>query len=210
MEPREPASGESAGAKDAEPLFIPVVLGSIRKNRRSYFPGRLLAERVVAAGHRTELLDLRELRLPMYDEEEESERHAAVVAFRASLGRSDASIWLSPEYNHSFTGAIKNAIDHVDDELRRKPVAACGLAGGVSGGIRATEGLKTVLIEMRAVPIRESVHFGEARTLFDSEGTLLRPEFTHRIDAVLADLIWYARALKWGREHLPIPQRQRG
>ena len=91
-----------------------------------------------------------------------------MLAFRATLARSDASIWLSPEYNHSFTGVIKNAIDHLHDELRRKPAAVCGLAGGLSGGIRASEGLKMVLIEMHAVPIRELVHFAEARHLFDA------------------------------------------
>jgi NAD(P)H-dependent FMN reductase len=190
-------------------LFIPVILGSIRRNRRSLYPARLLAERAEAAGHRTELIDLRELRLPMYDEEEATDAHEAVLAFKAAIARSDASIWLSPEYNHSFTGVIKNAIDHLHDELRRKAVAACGLTGGASGGIRATEALKTVLIELHAVPIRESVHFSDARTMFDAEGHLQRPEFVRRIDYVLADLAWYARTLNWGREHLPVPQRIR-
>jgi NAD(P)H-dependent FMN reductase len=192
-----------------DPLFIPVILGSIRQHRRSYFPARLLAERVAAAGHQTELVDLRELQLPMYDESEASDNHPSVLAFRATMARSDASIWHSPEYNHSFTGAIKNAIDYLDDELRRKPVAATGLSGGLSGGIRATEHLKSVLIELHALPIRESVHFTEARTLFDEHGRLLRPEFIRRIDYMVADLAWYARALRWGRTHLPIPQRPR-
>ena len=192
-----------------DPLFVPLVLGSIRRNRRSYFPARLLAQRIEAAGHRTELIDLRELRLPMYDEEETTDAHEAVLAFKATLARSDASVWLSPEYNHSFTGVIKNAIDYLHGELRRKPVACCGLAGAAHGGVRASEALKTVLIELHAVPIRESVNFGDARTLFDVQGTLLRPEFVERIDYVLSDLVWYARSLAWGREHLPIPQRRR-
>lgn len=195
---------------DSGPLFIPVVLGSIRRNRRSYFPAKLLAERVAAAGHATELIDLRERALPMYDEEEATEQHEAVMAFRETMARSDASIWLSPEYNHSFTSAVKNAIDHLHAEPRRKPILACGLSGGLSGGIRASEGLKMVLIELHAVPIRESVHFSEARTLFDAEGNLLRPEFNRRIDYAIQELVWYARALKWGREHLPIPERPRG
>jgi NAD(P)H-dependent FMN reductase len=189
---------------------MPVVLGSIRKGRRSYFPARLLAERVEAAGHRTELIDLRELKLPMYDEEDETENHPQVLRFKEIIQRSDASIWLSPEYNHSFTSVIKNAIDFLHAEVRRKPILACGLAGGVSGGIRASEGLKTVLIELHAVPIRESVQFTEARSLFDREGNLQRPEFIQRIDYVIQDLEWYARSLKWGRLHVPIPQRQRG
>ncbi|MGH2355546.1 MAG: NADPH-dependent FMN reductase [Chloroflexota bacterium] len=210
MESRQSSqSSQSSQQRGSGPLFIPVVLGSIRRNRRSYYPARFVAERVEAAGHRTQLIDLRELRLPMYDEEEATDRHDAVLAFKAVMARSDASIWFSPEYNHSFTGVIKNAIDHLHDEVRRKPIAACGLAGGVSGGIRASEGLKMVLIELHAVPIRESIHFGEARVLFDAEGNLQRPDFIRRVDYMLAELAWYARALKWGRDHLPIPQRDR-
>ncbi len=201
---------ESLPAEVAGPLFIPVVLGSIREGRRSYFPAQLLAERVAAAGHETELVDLREFALPMYDERDETEQHPQVLRFKEIIQRSDASIWLSPEYNHSFTSAIKNAIDFLHAEVRRKPIVACGLAGGVAGGIRASEGLKTVFIELHAVPLRESVHFTEARTIFDPEGHLQRPEFTRRIDYVLQELEWYARALKWGRLHVPIPERPRG
>ena len=199
----------SPGARQGEPLSIPVVLGSIRNGRRSFLPARLLAERVAAAGHRTQLLDLRELALPMYDEEEASDSHEGVLAFKAALDASDASVWLSPEYNHSVTGVVKNAIDYLHAEVRRKPIAACGLATGASGGIRASEHLKTILIELHAVPIRESVHFNEARTLFDEAGALQRPEFVRRIDYMLAELEWYALALRWGRGHVPIPQRPR-
>ncbi|MBI3970670.1 MAG: NAD(P)H-dependent oxidoreductase [Chloroflexi bacterium] len=190
------------------PLFIPVVLGSIRRNRRSYRPAGLLAERVAAAGHHTELIDLRELNLPMYDEEAVTEAHPGVKHLRGALARADASVWLSPEYNHSFTSAVKNAIDFVDEELRRKPVGVCGLAGSAVGGARCVEQLKLVLIELHAVTIRDSVYFGEARTIFDEDGTLLRPEFIRRIDLMLRELTWYARALRWGREHIPLPKRR--
>ena len=54
----------------------------------------------------------------MYDEEEATDAHQAVLAFKATMARSDASVWLSPEYNHSFTSVIKNAIDFLHDELR--------------------------------------------------------------------------------------------
>lgn len=189
-------------------LFIPVILGSIREGRRSLHAASYLASRIGAAGHASEVVDLKELALPMYSEEDGEEQHAGVRVLRGVLGRSDASMWLSPEYNHSFTGAIKNAIDHVDTELRRKPVAACGLSGAAHGGVRASEGLKVVLIEMHAVPIRDSVHFSEARHLFDADGALLRPEFEQRVDLVVNELVWYARALKWARDTVPVPVRR--
>jgi NAD(P)H-dependent FMN reductase len=192
---------------DSERLFIPVICGSIRRNRRSLRATQLIVDRVAEAGHETQLVDLRELALPLYDEEPEREAQAGVVALREMLGRSDASIWQSPEYNHSYTSAVKNAVDFVDEELRRKPVAVAGL-GGLSGGTRAIEQLKLVLIELHALPIRDSVAFNDARTLFDAEGALQRPEFIPRIDLMVRELVWYARALKWGRENLELPARR--
>src|SRR5437763_10819155 len=123
-------------------LFIPVILGSIRRGRRSHAAAQLLADRVAAGGHRTALIDLAELALPMYDETESSEQHAAVGEFRRVLGESDGSVWLTPEYNHGYTAAIKNAIDYLHRELRRKPALVCGLSSGTIGGARAVEQLK--------------------------------------------------------------------
>ena len=88
---------------------------------------------------------------------------------------SDAIVWLTPEYNHGYTSAIKNAIDFLHAEIRRKPMAVCGLSGGTPGGARAVEQLKLVLLELRAVTIRDSVYFSDARNLFDQDGALLRP-----------------------------------
>jgi NAD(P)H-dependent FMN reductase len=191
-----------------ERLTIPVILGSIRRGRRSHNAARLLADRVAALGHETQLVDLRDLNLPMFDEEEASEKHSNVEAFRLIIAESDAQVWLTPEYNHGYTSAIKNAIDYLHGEIRRKPAAVCGLSGGLIGGARAVEQLKSVLIELHVVPIRESVHFSDARALFNETGALLRPELADRIDYVLSDLVWYARTLKWGRAHVPVPQRR--
>ena len=95
-------------------------------------------------------------------------------------------------------------------ELRRKPVAVCGLSTGPIGGARAVEQLKLVLIEMHALPIRDSVYFSAARSLFDPEGRLVRPDVSRRIDEVVAELAWYATALRWGRANLLLPERKRG
>ncbi|HEU5314652.1 MAG TPA: NAD(P)H-dependent oxidoreductase [Chloroflexota bacterium] len=186
---------------------MPVVLGSVRKNRRSLNAARLVAARVTHAGHETELIDLKGLELPMYDEEPESETHSGVLVFKTSMARADGVIWHTPEYNHSFTSAIKNAIDYLDEEIRRKPSAVVGL-GGLSGGVRAAEQLKSVLIELHSVPIRDGVHFTEARSLFDAEGQLLKTEFVPRIDLMVRELVWYARALKWGRDNVAVPARR--
>jgi NAD(P)H-dependent FMN reductase len=190
-------------------LCIPVVLGSVRANRRSLLPARLIHERALAAGHRSELVDLRELDLPIYGMDERGDDHPVAKQFQRTIAESDAVVFHSPEYNHSFTAAVKNAIDYLHSEIRRKPVSVTGLSGGALGGVRAVEQLKLVLIELHAVPIRDSVYFSDAPTIFDAEGRLVREEFARRIDEMLAELAWYARALGWGREHVPIPTRKR-
>ena len=194
-----------AAPPDPSALTIPVVLGSVRARRFSERPARLLVERLLARGCQAPLIDLRALDLPVFGQSHGQEELPAVQALQQHVARADAVVWLTPEYNHSFTSAVKNAIDYLHGEMRRKPVAVCGLSGGGLGGARAVEQLKLVLVELHAVTIRDSVYFSDARTLFDDDGTLRRPEFVARIDDMLAELIWYAQILTWGRTHLPLP-----
>lgn len=201
-------TGDIAG-DDQAPLSIPVVLGSVRPNRRSHRPALLLAERIAAAGCRTDLVDLRALDLPVYGHHPDAESSPAILRLRGTLEQADAVVWLTPELNHSFSSAVKNAIDYLHGEPRRKPMAVCGLSGGQLGGARAVEQLKLVLIELHGLPIRDSVYFSDARNLFDADGTLLVPEYRRRIDDMLGELIWYARALRWGRQTLPLPVRSK-
>jgi NAD(P)H-dependent FMN reductase len=191
------------------PLVVPIVLGSVRPQRLSERPAHLLVERLTALGCDAPLLDLRALDLPIYGQSPDAERHAGVRQLQAVAAQADAMVWLTPEYNHSFTSAVKNAVDYLHAELRRKPIAVCGLSGGGLGGARAVEQLKLVLIELHAVTIRDSVYFSDARALFDREGALLRPEYVQRIDDMLAELHWYARVLTWGRTQVPLPVKRR-
>jgi NAD(P)H-dependent FMN reductase len=201
MASADPAQSDAA-------LSIPVVLGSVREGRQSERPAHLLVERLTALGCQAPLVDLRTLDLPIYGQQADAHELASVRELQQTIASSDAAVIVTPEYNHSFTSSVKNAVDYLHSELRRKPVAVCGLSGGGLGGARAVEQLKLVLIELHAVPIRDSVYFSDARGIFDDQGVLSRPEYVARIDDLLGELIWYARALGWGRANLTLPVRQ--
>ncbi|MGE3270837.1 MAG: NADPH-dependent FMN reductase [Chloroflexota bacterium] len=190
-------------------LTVPVVLGSVRVQRQSERPARLLVERLTALGCQAPLVDLCALDLPMYGQAPGQETMPSVLQLKSVAAEADAMVWLTPEYNHSFTAAVKNAVDHLHSEIRRKPVAVCGLSGGGLGGARAVEQLKLVLIELHAVTIRDSVYFSDARGIFREDGTLNRLEYTARIDDMLGELLWYAQVLTWGRAQVPLPMRSR-
>jgi NAD(P)H-dependent FMN reductase len=186
-------------AHETSSLRIPVVVGSVRAGRRSHRAAKLIAEQINAAGHHASVLDLKELALPWNDDEESNHAHVGLTHLRHVLQTSEASVWLTPEYNHGYTAAIKAALDLLDQELRRKPVVVCGLSSGQMGGVRAVEQLKLVMIEMQAVPLRESVYFSNAGELFDDDGRAPHSRVIERIDAALAELVWYAAALKAAR-----------
>jgi NAD(P)H-dependent FMN reductase len=186
-------------------LTIPVVLGSVRPRRFSERPAHLLVERLTRLGCRAPLVDLRALDLPIFGMSRDQDELPAVIELKTIAAEADAVVWLTPEYNHGYTSAIKNAVDYLHHEIRRKPMAVCGLSGGGLGGARAVEQLKLVLLELRAVTIRDSVYFSDARALFDQDGALQRPEYLGRIDDMLAELIWYAQILTWGRTQVPLP-----
>ena len=197
------------GIPDLSALTIPVVLGSVRPRRLSERPAHLLVERLARLGCQAPLVDLRTLDLPVFGMTRDQDDLPSVAELKTVAAQADAIVWLTPEYNHGYTSAIKNAVDYLHGEIRRKPMAVCGLSGGNLGGARAVEQLKLVLIELHAVTIRDSVYFSDARNLFDEDGTLLRPEYLGRIDDVLAELIWYAQVLTWGRTQVPLPIKSR-
>ena len=196
-----------ASAPGQAALTIPVVLGSVRAQRQSERPARLLLERLTAMGCHAPLVDLRAFDLPIYGQTPGQENLPSVLQLKATAAEADAMVWLTPEYNHGFTSAVKNAVDHLHSEIRRKPVAVCGLSGGGLGGARAVEQLKLVPIELHAVTIRDSVYFSDARGIFGGDGTLERPEYRAWIDDMLGELIWYARVLTWGRARMPLPEK---
>jgi NAD(P)H-dependent FMN reductase len=138
---------------------IGIIVGSTRPGRR----GRAVAEWVAheAAAHRagTEIVDLADLALPVLDEEypamsgrygkEHTRRWSELVA------GFDGFVFVTPEYNHSIPGVLKNAIDYLYAEWNNK--AAGFVTYGVDGGTRAGESLRLILPELRVATVRTQV-----------------------------------------------------
>ncbi len=115
------------------------------------------------------------------------------------LARADGFLILTPEYNHSYPAALKNAIDWHFDQWAYKPVAFVGY-GAHAGGVRAVEHLRTVFPELRATTIREAVllHSPWERTTTDgrfrpTDGTITA------LQAMITELRWWANALRTAR-----------
>jgi NAD(P)H-dependent FMN reductase len=189
-------------------LKLGMIVGSTRQNRFADTPVRWLVEGAAArADLRLEVLDLRDYRLPFFNEPASPAYTGGVYtqpeaeAWRKRIGEFDAFIATVAEYNHGPTAVLKNAFDSAYLEWQRKPIAFVGY-GGV-GGARAIETLRGVVIELQMTPIKQEVNIGmepylgivrDGRTLNDYE-------YLVQSRGVMFDhLVWWGEALKRARQ----------
>jgi NAD(P)H-dependent FMN reductase len=116
---------------------------------------------------------------------------------------SDALIFVVPEYNHSFPGLLKHVLDTNLKEYIHKAAGVCGVSAGPFGGARMIQNFLPVLRELGMVTIFSDVYFGTAGKLFDPvTGQITDAAYSGRLDKFLNELVWMARALRFGRKNL--------
>ena len=183
------------------PLNIPVILGTTRKGRMSEHAARFVhGELQKHAGVVTELIDIRELALPVDDAGEAVKD----PGFSARMNAADALVIVTPEYNHSFPGLLKHVLDSCLKEYIHKAVGIVGVSAGPFGGARVIENFLPALRELGLVAIFWDVNFGNVSKVFDSSGKLLDEAYVRRTDKFLKELIWMARTLRYGRDNISL------
>jgi NAD(P)H-dependent FMN reductase len=124
---------------------------------------------------------------------------------RVRLGRADGFVIVTPEYNHSYPGALKLLIDAFTAEWQAKPVAFVSY-GGVSGGLRAVEHLRHVFAELHATSLRDGVALANPWSYFADTAGAPRsaPQGADEAMTLMLDrLDWWARALEAARRSIP-------
>ena len=180
-------------------LYIPVLLGTVRKERRSAAAARLLLEEVLKFPDvETELIDIAQLSLPTDDAGEAIKD----PGYAEKMNRCDGLIIVSPEYNHGYPGMLKHVLDSCLKEYVHKAAGVVGVSAGPWGGTRMIENLLPVLRELGLVTIFWDVNITHAARLFNAAGELQDPAYLSRIEKFLRELIWMAKTLRYGRENI--------
>lgn len=183
-------------------LFIPMLLGTVRQERRSEQVARLLFS-YIQEKHpeiETQLFDPREMHLPNDDEGEDLKEHNP--AWRDAMIRADGLIIVTPEYNHAFPGSLKKALDMLLEEYIHKAVGLVGVSKGWAGGIRVIESLVSVVRELGLAVTFTDLYFPRVKAAFTEDGKPVDEAVYGRIDSFLEELVWMAQTLRWGRENL--------
>ncbi len=164
----------------AELPLLQIVIASTRPGRAGPSIAAWFTEIARAhGGFEVEVVDLKEVDLPLFDEPNHPMRHEYVhdhtKAWSEVVARADAFVIVMPEYNHSFTAAIKNAIDYLHHEWAYKPVAFVSY-GGVAAGTRAVQALKPTVSALKMMPIGESINIPFFQTHLDDDGVFTGAE----------------------------------
>jgi NAD(P)H-dependent FMN reductase len=184
------------------PLFIPVILGTVRKGRASENVAKFVFEQVKKLeGVETELIDILDLKFPSDDAGEQIKD----AKFSATCARADGLVLVTPEYNHGYPGMLKHVLDSNLKEYIHKAVGVCGVSAGGFGGTRVIESLLPVMRELGLVTIFWDGNFSGAQGLFDEAGNMKdRAAHEKRMDKFLGELIWMSKVLRYGRENISL------
>ncbi|MGW1994478.1 NADPH-dependent FMN reductase [Embleya sp. NPDC001921] len=182
------------------PLRLAIIVGSTRDGR--FAPVVAEWTRAHAAGRddlTVDVVDLIETPLPTvfpaFGQPPAPGTAELLAEVSPRLAAADAFVIVTPEYNHSFPAALKNAIDWHNREWHAKPVGFVSY-GGVSGGLRAVEQLRVVLAELHAVTVRDTVSFHGHWDKFDADGKAVDPASDAAAKTMLDQLAWWAHALR--------------
>ena len=189
-------------------MHITILSSSTRLNRNSHRVALALEKMINEKGeHTAEVLDLAAYDFPVM--EEVLHRHpnppAGLADFAEKVRRSDAHIFVSPEYNGSYTSALKNAVDYLKEgEFTQKAIGVVSVSTGMMGGIRAALAMQQLVLAIFGFPVPQMLPVGQVLQRFDEHGDLTDPGFEKNIGQFLRQFTWLAEAVA-GKKQVLVP-----
>jgi NAD(P)H-dependent FMN reductase len=183
-------------------LFIPLILGTPRKNRASENVARWVSKKIAEREDiETQFFDVCDFELPRG--EYGTEIAHLFPEWRDAIAKADGLVVVTPEYNHGYPGSLKGVLDLLLKEYIHKAVAFVGVSAGPWGGTRGIEACVPMVRELGLAVTFSDLNFPSVKSKFDGEGNLLDDAYEKRVQGFLDELVWMARTLKWGRENVP-------
>lgn len=183
------------------PFKICVLVGSLRRGSFNQRLAEGLIHLPQAGGHEFVFADIGAL--PLYSQDQDEAPPASVVALRELVRGCDAVLFVTPEYNRSIPGVLKNAIDHGSRPYGQsvwsgKPAGIVSQSPGAMGGFGANHHLRQslVFLDMPAMAQPEA-YIGQAGTLFDGDGALIEGPSKAFLEAYMIALVqWVSQHAK--------------
>jgi len=181
-------------------LKLPVLLGSMRRDRMGIRAARLVIRTLEERGHDASLVDAMELQLPlldrMYKEHPKGQAPENLEKLAALYRAADGFIIVSGEYNHGIQPAMKNLLDHFLEEYFWRPSGIVCYSQGSFGGVRAAMQLRMTLAELGMSSVPSLMPIPSIQNVLSEDDMPAHDWVAKSLARFLNEFEWYARALK--------------
>lgn len=177
-------------------MKIVVFSGSARTERRSHQVAEEVVRRLEEKGHTCTLLDVKALNFPLLDQkfEEMENPSEAMKAASESLQTADGILIVSPEYNNSYSGALKNTMDHFYPEYYHTAFGVVAVSNGKMGGINAAKDLLKYAQTLQGIVLPNFMLTPLVQTLF-TDGKLTDEKYGMQLEKFLTGFLWLTRTV---------------
>ncbi len=177
---------------------ICIISSSIRKDRLSHrvalYLSKLLKDKFQIE---TEILDLQKYKFPLFEERLRylGSPSPETLDFADRITKADGLILVVPEYNGGYPASIKNVIDLLTDEWRKKPVAFAVVSNGQFGGSQVIFSLQFALWKIMAITVSPALRISDIQTTLDEDGVPAdKALMDKRASSTIKELLWYIEA----------------
>lgn len=188
-------------------IKIKIITGSTRPGRFNNQPAQWIYGMAKARGDmEVELLDLEQINLPFLDEsapplqQKYTKEHTKL--WSAKIAEADGFIFVTPEYNHSVSAVLKNAVDYLAIEWNYKPLTFVSY-GSLAGGSRAVEHWRGIAADLRMFDLREQIMLPNYWEELNDKGEYnFNERHAKGAQGMLDALIFWAEKMKQARAEL--------
>jgi NAD(P)H-dependent FMN reductase len=178
-------------------MKIAIISASIRQGRLTHYVAQELEKRLSEAGINASLVDLNNYAFPLFEHVYKSDSPLkGTEELRQTLQQADAMLFVSPEYNGSYTSALKNMTDHFSKaEFSKKAIGVVSVSSGPMGGMRGAMHMQQLVLALFAYPIPQMMLVPNVQDKFNEDAALIDATFAKKLDTYLQDFRWFAGAI---------------
>jgi NAD(P)H-dependent FMN reductase len=179
-------------------MHIEIISASIRVGRQSHRVALFFRKFIEAKGLATaSILDLKEYNFPLFDERlsRQASPLPSVKEFAGKVQKADAVIIVTPEYNGGYPASLKNVVDLLYNEWRRKPIAIAAASDGQFGGSQVVTSLQFSLWKIGALTVPARFHAANVGESYDETGEPADKVLTEKLAAgFVNEILRYVKA----------------
>lgn len=177
---------------------ITILYGAIRDGRLSIRAAKAVENALHATGKvNVTLIDIKEYNLPVMQQRLKDMEHPPenVVKIGRLLESADGIVFVTPEYNNSYSGAIKNAIDYYTKEWAKKPIGCVCGSNGRQGGLNASNLLQLLILAIGAFPMPYKLLVPELQNALDEVGNPQNDIMAKNLTKFVDEYLWFVEAI---------------